>query len=31
MIRSYIYYSNFDLSNYSEITSGDYVKNRKMK
>ena len=31
MIRSYIYYSNFDLSNYSEITSGDYVKNRKKK
>ena len=31
VIRSYIYYSNFDLSKYSEITSGDYVKNRKMK
>ena len=31
MIRSYIYYSNFDLSKYSEIKSGDYVKNRKMK
>ncbi len=31
IINSYIYYSNFDLSKYCEIKSGDYVKNRKMK
>tara|TARA_B110000014_G_scaffold183220_1_gene132319 strand:+ start:87 stop:461 length:375 start_codon:yes stop_codon:yes gene_type:complete len=31
VIRSYIYYSNFDLSQYPEIASGDYVKNRKKK